>query len=403
MASTHFDSVEPIAISATENGAGVGLGTAVYGDWTPKLSQPKDSSPLPAYLNFSQNIYQTKDSPQSVTSALGNTDLSAISFTTPAQDALSGKQPNFYLNNDGTLVANPNAKPNSIGAISIEVTGNDSAKQAKQYADKLQKQTISALITQFRSLHPGETVPEMWQAIVDSQPDASYPNGGDNMNNNTVTPADEQAYDSVPTPVQPAADIISAPAPQPSDINPGGSGDASTGSSPSEVNAGGPSMSGSGGGGAVSSGRSASSEPSSGGGSYDGASTSVDQATLLANVKTVAEVAKQLGVDPATAVADMLVESGGNNKAVGDHGHSIGLFQLNDAGGEGSGMSVAEREDPTKNAEIALSHFAKAGSGEDPGLVAYNAERPSGKSKYVADVDSNIAKANELLKQAGVT
>jgi hypothetical protein len=54
-------------------------------------------------------------------------------------------------------VANPNAKPNNSGAVSIEVTGNDSAQQAKQDADKLQKQTISTLITQFKALHPGET------------------------------------------------------------------------------------------------------------------------------------------------------------------------------------------------------------------------------------------------------
>ena len=51
----------------------------------------------------------------------------------------------------------------------------------------------------------------------------------------------------------------------------------------------------------------------------------------------------------AAAIVNAYFESGFNPKAVGDGGHSIGLFQLNDAGGAGTGMSVESRKDPVVN------------------------------------------------------
>ncbi|HEY9731409.1 MAG TPA: transglycosylase SLT domain-containing protein [Drouetiella sp.] len=369
---------------------------------------------LPTSLTFTDDIYPS----QSTKSAILNANPSKISFTTPAEDAKSGRQPDYYLNTEGKLVKNPKAQPSADGSVKIEVEGNNTAKDAKQYADKLQKQAISELISQFKQAHPGEKVPEMWQAIVDAQPDTNYPNGGDNMNNNTVTPQQEQIYDSGSSQPAPPSDNTPTPQPQPSDSSSGGGGGGSSAGSDSGGGGGGGSGGGGGGGsggggggdsgagggggssGGGGGGGSSDATPASGGTSYDGASTSVDQKTLLENVKIVAEIAKKDGVDPATAVADMLVESGGNNKAIGDNGHSVGLFQLNDQG-EGAGMSVAERQDPTRNAEIALSHFAKANSGEDPGVVAYNAERPADRAAYVGKVDASLGEARTLLKQAG--
>jgi hypothetical protein len=382
---------------------------------------------LPSHITFTNDIYPT---PAAKTQLLA-TDPSKISFSTPAEDAKSGKQPDYYLNTEGKMVKNPKATPSSDGSVKIEVEGNNSAKQVKQYADKLQKQAISDLVSAFKAANPGTKVPEMWQSILDSQPDTNYPNKGDSQNNNTVTPAEEQAYEAQPSPSQPVPPTDNppptpTPQPQPSDAGSGGGGSSSGGSSGggSDSGSGGGGSSGgsgggsSGGGGGDSGAGGGSGGGSSGGGSsgavgdtsgaatgggssYDGASTAVSHQTLLDNVKIVADVAKQLGVDPATAVADMLVESGGNNKAAGDGGHSIGLFQLNDAGGEGTGMTVASREDPRHNAEIALSHFAKAGSG-DPGQVAFNAERPQDQAAYVAKVDGALPQAKDLLKQAGV-
>ncbi|MCX6735052.1 MAG: hypothetical protein NTZ25_04070 [Candidatus Peregrinibacteria bacterium] len=50
----------------------------------------------------------------------------------------------------------------------------------------------------------------------------------------------------------------------------------------------------------------------------------------------------------AAAIVNAYKESGLNAKSVGDHGNSIGLFQLNVNGG-GHGMSIEERQDPTTN------------------------------------------------------
>jgi len=51
----------------------------------------------------------------------------------------------------------------------------------------------------------------------------------------------------------------------------------------------------------------------------------------------------------AAAIVNAYFESGFNPNATGDGGHSIGLFQLNDAGGAGAGMSVESRKDPVVN------------------------------------------------------
>lgn len=56
----------------------------------------------------------------------------------------------------------------------------------------------------------------------------------------------------------------------------------------------------------------------------------------------------------------MLGESSGNPKAVSRTGNSIGLFQLNRAGGQGSGHSVSSLENPVTNATIAAPALATA-------------------------------------------
>jgi hypothetical protein len=219
---------------------------------------------LPSQITFTNDIYP---SPSAKTQLL-QTDPSKISFTTPAEDAKSGKQPDYYLNTEGKLVKNPKATPSSDGSVKIEVEGNNSAKQAKQYADKLQKQAIGDLVSAFKAANPGTKVPEMWQSILDAQPDASYPNTGDSQNNSTVTPAEEQAYEAQTSPAQPAppTDNTPAPQPQPSDTSSGGGGSSSNGGG-----GGGGSDSGSGGG-------------SSGGGGTSGGGGGMDSGSNTSTV-----------------------------------------------------------------------------------------------------------------------
>lgn len=55
----------------------------------------------------------------------------------------------------------------------------------------------------------------------------------------------------------------------------------------------------------------------------------------------------------AAAIANAWVESKLNPEAVGDSGHSIGLFQLHDKGG-GAGLSVEYRANPVNNTRTIL-------------------------------------------------
>lgn len=112
--------------------------------------------------------------------------------------------------------------------------------------------------------------------------------------------------------------------------------------------------------------------------------------------------ANKYGIDPFVAVADAIKESSGNPKAKGDYVNgvpdSIGLYQLN-IHGEGAGMTVAARENPGTNADIALHQFARVqasgfkGSG---GQLAAAAERPKYPVPYAVDVNNYVAQLHEL-------
>ena len=85
-----------------------------------------------------------------------------------------------------------------------------------------------------------------------------------------------------------------------------------------------------------------------------------------ANVQTIIDVFTENGIPPAitlAAIVNAYAESGWNANAVGDGGHSIGLFQLNDWGA-GKGIDKELRKDPRVNAqtiidvELGKTHWA---------------------------------------------
>ncbi|KAA0236737.1 lytic transglycosylase domain-containing protein [bacterium] len=105
--------------------------------------------------------------------------------------------------------------------------------------------------------------------------------------------------------------------------------------------------------------------------------------------------------------AVMLSESGGRSDAIGDSGHSVGLFQLHDQG-YGAGMGDA-RFDPEINAERATRGLAEAWhAGERAGYegefavrAAYNYSfNPGGGWAYQGD--SVVRHYNSLLDQQGL-
>ncbi len=88
-----------------------------------------------------------------------------------------------------------------------------------------------------------------------------------------------------------------------------------------------------------------------------------------------------------------LAESGGDPKAVGDAGNSIGLFQNNMAGGRGASYTKVQLEDPQFNAELAakeLSYYYRQGMAQGlkgANLVAYvsrTGQRPAAGNEWNA-------------------
>lgn len=79
-----------------------------------------------------------------------------------------------------------------------------------------------------------------------------------------------------------------------------------------------------------------------------------DGNSVVANaIRAVVQNALKNGVDPLIALALAKAESSLNPNAIGDQGHSVGLFQLHDRG-QGAGLSVAQRQDPNLNASTFL-------------------------------------------------
>jgi Phage tail lysozyme len=130
-------------------------------------------------------------------------------------------------------------------------------------------------------------------------------------------------------------------------------------------------------------------------------------ATKTANVKAIEEVFLSADMPEnliAAAVANSYHESGWNAEAVGDGGHSIGLFQLNDWGA-GSGLTVEYRKDPRNNARTILDRevLAKRGKalrdaaaqgtgvGELAAIFSRDIERP-------ADKEGNMASRKALAE-----
>lgn len=112
-------------------------------------------------------------------------------------------------------------------------------------------------------------------------------------------------------------------------------------------------------------------------------------------------------VPPMFLKSVMLIESGGRPDAVGDSGHSVGLFQLHDMGyGHGMGDS---RFDPEANADRAARGLAEAWqAGERAGFSGEYALRaaydysfnPGGGFAYQGD--ALVRQFNELRAEQGL-
>jgi soluble lytic murein transglycosylase-like protein len=117
-------------------------------------------------------------------------------------------------------------------------------------------------------------------------------------------------------------------------------------------------------------------------------------------------IGNKYNVPPLFLKAVMLSESGGRPDAVGDSGHSVGLFQLHDHG-YGAGMGDS-RFDPEVNADRGARGLAEAwNAGEKAGFRGEQAVRaaydysfnPGGGWAYQGD--SVVQHMNQLLAEQG--
>lgn len=92
--------------------------------------------------------------------------------------------------------------------------------------------------------------------------------------------------------------------------------------------------------------------------------TAESKALRRANAQVIEETLKanKWGDDRViqAAIVNAVRESGLRNDAAGDGGHSIGLFQLNDHGGLGVGVSKEDRYNPVKNTLIMIKWLNKS-------------------------------------------
>jgi soluble lytic murein transglycosylase-like protein len=113
---------------------------------------------------------------------------------------------------------------------------------------------------------------------------------------------------------------------------------------------------------------------------------------------------QKYNVPPIFLKSVMLIESGGRPDAIGDQGHSVGLFQLHDHG-YGAGMGDS-RFDPEANADRAARGLAEAWqagqragfTGEEAIRAAYNYSfNPGGGWAYQGD--ALVGTYNQLLAE----
>lgn len=118
------------------------------------------------------------------------------------------------------------------------------------------------------------------------------------------------------------------------------------------------------------------------------------------NAQTVAQIARQHGANPVTAVSMMLVESGGNERAVGDGGTSFGLFQLHRGGMlTAAGLTPTQAFNPVTNARVAVASLARTerARGSSSGSTAAASQRPADPAGYARKVEAARPQARALI------
>src|SRR5262245_6548660 len=105
----------------------------------------------------------------------------------------------------------------------------------------------------------------------------------------------------------------------------------------------------------------------------------------------IVEEAQRAGVDPRLALAVAWQESGFDDEAIGDNGHSVGPFQENDRG-RGAGRSFEDRADVRASARRFLAELAvtQRRTGTKGGRLAALTQRPADQAGYARNIDAML-------------
>lgn len=98
-----------------------------------------------------------------------------IRFSTASENADAGREPDFFLNTDGQLEANPKATPSPDGSINIQMqtaaeAEHKSLSQAIEARTEGQKKFAEELIRHFQKAHPGDSVPSWMTDLANARP-----------------------------------------------------------------------------------------------------------------------------------------------------------------------------------------------------------------------------------------
>ena len=171
-------------LSAGSNGINAGLSAGDLNLWSSPRSQGETIAPQ-------LRLATTSDAPgPPATNDVANWQVlkplidqsQNVQFSTAADNAKSGIQPDYILGADGTLRMNANKKeaPKN-GELNIQVESKSGEIQAKKLAADLQKMAIKEQIAYFQQWHPGKQVPQHLQDSL-SKLDQEQP----------VVPSDQQ-------------------------------------------------------------------------------------------------------------------------------------------------------------------------------------------------------------------
>jgi hypothetical protein len=122
-----------------------------------------------------------------------------IRFSSAGENAQANRQPDFFLNTDGQMVANPKATPSSDGSINVQIQsqdpqGNKSLRDAIQHESDNQKQAAQEMIRLYQKAHPGKPAPSWMTDLASAKPNLPDFVPFQPAPNAPVTPAPENGF-----------------------------------------------------------------------------------------------------------------------------------------------------------------------------------------------------------------